>query len=152
MWTRDKSKASKAKNVWARERTADPDGAWLRDTYGLDFAERDLLRRTVERGEAVPHERLREPAAAYAQRLLARPWWRRHSSGRLNAWVLVALALGFWVMEALSLVLGISTDVESLALHSVLVAAMLFFTLDLLWLRTRRLRRAAERLNATGER
>jgi hypothetical protein len=143
MWKRGRSGTY---DVWARERVADPDGAWLRDAYGLSFAEREFLRETVQRGEVVPHERLREPAVAYAQRLLERPWWRRRYANKINGRILLVVVSGMWLLAVLALASSGWADSDTIVPYVLGVLAMLHLTVDLLWLRTRRLRRA-ERLN-----
>lgn len=143
MWRRAKPGSY---DVWARERAADPDGAWLRDAYGLSFAEREFLRETVQRGEVVPHERLREPAVAYAQRLLERPWWRRQYTNKINGRILLVFVPGVWLLAGLALASSGWAELDNKVPYILGVLAMLHLTVDLLWLRTRRLRRA-ERLN-----
>ncbi|MEV4256083.1 hypothetical protein AB0J52_23235 [Spirillospora sp. NPDC049652] len=141
---------SKAKDAWATERRADPDGTWLRETYGLEFGERDLLRRAVERGEAVPQERLREPAVAYARRLLRRSWWLRRGSARFNGWALVAIALGFCLADAVFWVVSGSATGGSAVAHGVFLLVILSFVVSRQGLLARRIQRSL-RLNSTKE-
>ncbi|RFU40301.1 hypothetical protein DZF91_17940 [Actinomadura logoneensis] len=142
---------SEAKGAWAMERRADPDWAWLRETYGLEYAECDLLRRAVERGEAVPQERLREPAAAYARRLLQRPWWLRRGSARFHGWGMVGVGLGFCLADAVALmVAGALVTVESAVVHGAFLLVILSFVVNRQWLLARRIQRSA-RLNSMKE-
>jgi hypothetical protein len=146
MWTRDNSGT---KDVWALERELDADGAWLKDTYGLDFAEREFVRNTVERGEEMPHENLREPAAEYAERVLRRSWWVRHGTARLSGLALLVVVSGLFVMEVVSLTLGASADWEPLVIRGAFLLVTATWVINLQWVRSRRLRRAI-RLNRAG--
>jgi hypothetical protein len=133
------------RDAWEAERALDPDGAWLRDTYGLEFAEREYLKGWVERGEAVPDERLREPAAAYARRMLKRPLWRRN-----RGLVFVAVAFGLLLGDVVLLVTDTAVVTEELVLHSLLLVSVLGIAVSHASLRTRKLRRA-ERRNSADE-
>ncbi len=145
MWTRANSSP---KDVWQIERELDADGAWLKDTYGLDFAKREFVRNTVERGEEMPHDDLREPAAAYAERVLRRSWWVRHGTARFSSLALLAAVSGFLVGDVVSLFVGDPATLEEWVTHGSTTFAILVFVINTQWLRSRRLRRAI-RLNRT---
>lgn len=145
MWRRD---TSRTKNVWELERKLDADGTWLKETYGLEFANREFVRSTVERGETVPHERLREPAAAYAERVLQRSWWVRHGTARVSGPAFLVVASGPLVADVVSAVVGNPVLGEEWAVHGSFMLVTLSAVVNLQWLRSRRLRRAI-RLNRT---
>ncbi|XVQ09266.1 hypothetical protein ACQP1W_43155 [Spirillospora sp. CA-255316] len=133
-------------DVWARERALDPDGAWLRDTYGLEAVERDLLKRAVESGEAAPGETLRGPAAEYARRVLERPWWNRSRAWPAALGVGLGVGLGFGTVPGIASVAGVSVGTERIVVGLVYALVTLCAVLVLARRRTARLRRA-ERLN-----
>jgi len=77
---------------------ADPDDAWLAETYGLSAAQRQNLRAAVRAGEVVDPDVLRPAAAAYARRLQGHPVMTAHKIVGAMALIAAEYAAGLFLL------------------------------------------------------